>query len=293
MRKNYAACLKEFIVEKKLNSSGAFFTKDELFSWFSRQYPAMGDIENQLLKKTTNYKARGQWKPRAGADDIFFQLDESRFRLFQQEKDPAPFYDTEQPRQAGRVVNTSADSERQPYNYCNCQSLFGYAKNVHERSGGMCQLCGCGSGSDVDFDLWRQMTVEHLIGKSQGGYLNQIRESIRKRFPELPVPEQEALAASLDQMNTVTACQFCNSTTSQSLHTRSMTSLISETTGTPDNTLRAVENELTLVMGRKRADIQWKIQSVKVAFEREIKPALIKRRAGTPAEKQSGGREDS
>jgi hypothetical protein len=25
--------------------------------------------------------------------------------------------------------------------------------------------------ANVDFDLWRQMSVEHLIGESQGGYL--------------------------------------------------------------------------------------------------------------------------
>ena len=29
----------------------------------------------------------------------------------------------------------------QRYDYRNCQSLFGYAARVHERSGGICQLC--------------------------------------------------------------------------------------------------------------------------------------------------------
>ena len=53
------------------------------------------------------------------------------------------------------------------YDYRNCQSLFGYAAKVHERSGGVCQLCGAGTAG-LDFDLWRQMTVEHLIGESQG-----------------------------------------------------------------------------------------------------------------------------
>lgn len=41
------------------------------------------------------------------------------------------------------------------YDYRNRQSLFGNAAEVHGRSGGICQLCGCGS-RELDFDLWRQ-----------------------------------------------------------------------------------------------------------------------------------------
>ena len=52
------------------------------------------------------------------------------------------------------------------YGHRNCQSLFGYAAKVHERSGGVCQLCDAGA-VELGFDLWRQMTVEHLIGKAR------------------------------------------------------------------------------------------------------------------------------
>ena len=44
------------------------------------------------------------------------------------------------------------------YDYRNCQSLFGYATEVHQRSGGVCQLCDAGA-TGLDFDLWRQLTV--------------------------------------------------------------------------------------------------------------------------------------
>ena len=93
------------------------------------------------------------------------------------------------------------------YNYRNCQSLFGYAAKVHERSGGVCQLCGAGAAG-LDFDLWRQMTVEHLIGESQGGYLSQILASLAGRFPGLSAAERAELAAQIDAANTVTACSF-------------------------------------------------------------------------------------
>ena len=86
------------------------------------------------------------------------------------------------------------------YDYRNCQSLFGYAARVHERSGGVCQLCGAGTAG-LDFDLWRQMTVEHLIGESQGGYLRQIASSLADRFPGLVPGEIATIAAKIDAAN--------------------------------------------------------------------------------------------
>ena len=58
---------------------------------------------------------------------------------------------------------------QKPYDYRNCQSLFGYALNVHRRSGCVCQFCGCSAGEQVDFDVWRQMSVEHIIGRKTSG----------------------------------------------------------------------------------------------------------------------------
>jgi hypothetical protein len=58
-------------------------------------------------------------------------------------------------------------NDRPPYDFRNCTSLFGYSAAVHVRSGGSCELCDAGDSSD--FDWWRQLTVEHLIGEGQGG----------------------------------------------------------------------------------------------------------------------------
>jgi len=46
------------------------------------------------------------------------------------------------------------------------------------------------------------MTVEHLIGKSQGGYLKQIRVAVAERFPELTTVALEELSQSIDALNT-------------------------------------------------------------------------------------------
>ena len=184
------------------------------------------------------------------------------------------------PRGCGRISVRRRNKEtptNKQYNHTHCQSLFGYAQKVHKRSRAICQLCDCGTGQQVNFDLWRQMTVEHLIGESQGGYLKGIRAAIAERFPELSSEEHERLAQRIDEANTVTACRFCNSTTSRNYHSKGMTLLIKETGGTPDEAVNAIEVELKKVLESKRADVRWKLKSVREAFVKTIEPELAGR----------------
>lgn len=164
------------------------------------------------------------------------------------------------------------------YDYRNCSSLFGYAAAVHARSGAICQLCGCGRGERPDFDLWRQLTVEHLIGESQDGYPARIRLAVAERFPDLPPEQQEELSTRIDAANTITACSFCNSTTSRDRSERSMTELIVTSDSGPEETYLAIEAYATSVLERKRKDVEWRLASVRTAFERLIMPELVKTR---------------
>lgn len=160
-----------------------------------------------------------------------------------------------------------------PYNYKQCQSLFGYSFNVHVRSSGTCQLCGCG-GANLTFDLWRQMTVEHIIGKSQGGYLKDIRLAVAKRFPGLSTVERESLSREIDAVNTVTACSFCNSTTSRDSNSTSMSDLILTSTGDPGAIVSSISAALQPILERKRSDVRWKLESVRKAYDANFLSAL-------------------
>lgn len=162
--------------------------------------------------------------------------------------------------------------ETKVYNYKNCQSLFGYSAQVHIRCKGKCQLCGCG-GEPLDFDLWRQMTVEHLIGKSQGGYLKQIKESLRLKFKHYGEAELEALSDKVDALNTVTACQFCNSTTSRDISSTSMIDIIS---GSEDEfeLLAQVSEVCNAILKAKQTKVAWKLESIREAFEEKIQPKI-------------------
>ena len=167
-----------------------------------------------------------------------------------------------------------AGDRSKAYDYRNCQSLFGYAAAVHERSGGICQLCGAGFGG-LDFDMWRQLTVEHLIGEGQGGYLAQIRQALAERFPDLDPGTRETLSLRIDEANTITACGFCNSTTSRDRATTTMTAAIeSAPDDTPDAIFAHVTSDLAAILAAKRADVAWKLLSVRQQFDSDVVPKL-------------------
>jgi hypothetical protein len=154
------------------------------------------------------------------------------------------------------------------YNHRNCQSLFGYAEKVHRRFHWTCQLCGCG-GEPIDFNLWRQLTVEHVIGESQGGYVKDLRMAVANRFPMLAPHEQEQIVLAIDEMNTVTACSFCNSTTSRDHNEKSMVQLLAAE-GDPEQVVGQIHSVLAAILEKKRGTVQWKLASIREAFDRLI-----------------------
>jgi hypothetical protein len=165
-----------------------------------------------------------------------------------------------------------------PYDYRNCQSLFGYAAQVHARSGAICALCGFGK-REVDFDSWRQLTVEHVIGESQGGYRPAIRAAIATRYPHLVSMAQADLIDAVDAANTVTACQFCNATTSRSRADSALSELIASGPDDPSALLAYLIPFFERVLAQKRSDVEWKLSAVRSAYERLVEPDLIKSRA--------------
>ncbi|OHB55640.1 MAG: hypothetical protein A2Y12_14990 [Planctomycetes bacterium GWF2_42_9] len=118
------------------------------------------------------------------------------------------------------------------------------------------------------------MTVEHIIGESQGGYLYQITEALSRKYPELSTEALENMAKSIDQANTITCCSFCDASTSRNRCNISMTELIKTTNGTPSELVEIIKKELNSILEQKKSVIEWKLASIKKAFETEIKPAI-------------------
>jgi hypothetical protein len=133
----------------------------------------------------------------------------------------------------------------------------------------------CGGEPDTG-DPPRAASLTLLVGSSiKGGYLRQISASLAFRFPGLTAAERARLADQIDAANTVTACSFCNATTSRAQAPTSMTSLIETAPDrTPEEICRHVTAGLNSILTAKRESIAWKLASVRKTFDSQVAPAL-------------------
>jgi hypothetical protein len=75
---------------------GEVITRDEVNDWFKANYPKVkyGTISAHLLKMSSNAPSRIHYSANPnGDDDLLFQIDSHRFRLFEPASDPAPIYE--------------------------------------------------------------------------------------------------------------------------------------------------------------------------------------------------------
>ena len=162
------------------------------------------------------------------------------------------------------------------YNPFNCQSLLGYGRDVHRDSGGVCVYCGFGENHGDNrktrFDMWRQLTVEHVIPAAQAeGKVLLAR--LRKKFPHLGESRIGEMAKDIRSKNLRTSCHFCNSATSW-WKKQDRAKLLSEFDelfteshdGPADEWLNKVYRLIDDCFDEKRKRIQWKLRSLKAAF---------------------------
>lgn len=68
-------------------------TKQQVLAWFQKHYPKVKEatVSAHLTRLSTNATSRVHYSARPD-DDLFFQIDGSRFRLFNPATDPPPIY---------------------------------------------------------------------------------------------------------------------------------------------------------------------------------------------------------
>jgi len=74
---------------------GDIITRDKVRSWFNKNYPKIkeGTISAHMIRMSTNAPSRIHYNAKPGEDDLFFQIDSKKFRLYQPETDTSPIYD--------------------------------------------------------------------------------------------------------------------------------------------------------------------------------------------------------
>jgi len=73
---------------------GQHFTSQQALNWFAQHYPKIkkATISAHLRILSTNAASRVHHRFKPGDDDVFFQVDGSRFRLYDAKNDPPPIY---------------------------------------------------------------------------------------------------------------------------------------------------------------------------------------------------------
>jgi hypothetical protein len=106
-------------------SQGEVFTREQVYSWFKEKYPKVKDatISAHLLKMSTNAPSRVHYNVNLqGDDDLLFQIDGQRFRLYDPTSDQAPIYTKEIRRDNG--------SPEDDVEYPSGASEFAYEKDL-------------------------------------------------------------------------------------------------------------------------------------------------------------------
>lgn len=73
---------------------GDTFSRQDSISWFKENYPLVktGTITAHLIRLSTNAPSRHHYGAKPVEDDLFYQIDGNKFRLFEPQSDPAPIY---------------------------------------------------------------------------------------------------------------------------------------------------------------------------------------------------------
>jgi hypothetical protein len=83
------------LVEDLGIGQGEVITRERVYSWFKEKYPKIksGTIAAHLLRMSTNAPSRVHYGVSSnGDDDLLYQIDSQRFRLYEPASDPEPIY---------------------------------------------------------------------------------------------------------------------------------------------------------------------------------------------------------
>lgn len=88
----------DFVKDQKIQK-GDVFDKQKMYQWFNQKYPLIkpGTLYSNITLLSTNAPGRLHHNvDQNGQDDLFYQIDSQRFRLFDSISDPAPIYSRSQ-----------------------------------------------------------------------------------------------------------------------------------------------------------------------------------------------------
>jgi len=194
-----------------------------------------------------------------------------------------------------RIVRRNKMKEAEPW--------VGYYDEVHRKSGGICVYCDYGKGK-LDFDLWRQLSLEHVIPEAWLDWklLQGLLERLLAPYPidlferrkrgSTELPKSRKLRQDIEIACCATACHSCNSMAS-GFERRHGTDYrrrffdifkspsIKKANGFDDQReailedIRGLQDE---ILGIKKRDVKKRIQDLRRHFDDHIRSGLAANR---------------
>lgn len=119
---------------------GDIIRRDQFFAWFKQKYPRIktGTISAHLFKMSINAPSRIHYNVNSsGKDDLLFQIDSHKFRLYEGSSDPEPIYEKQQEEKDIGINGTlGGDLEASEFAYEKDLQNF-LSKNLHQIETGL------------------------------------------------------------------------------------------------------------------------------------------------------------
>jgi hypothetical protein len=112
-------------------SPGDLFSKKQAIEWFRQNYPSIkqSTVSAHLIRFATNAPSRLHYNNRPD-EDLFYQVDRSRYRLYDPSNDPAPIHDpTDLP---GGATGTGREEEEEDDEFVVAPSEFAYESDLRD-----------------------------------------------------------------------------------------------------------------------------------------------------------------
>lgn len=119
---------------------GSIFTRKQAVAWFEENYPKIrpATVAAHLIRLSTNAPSRMHYSAKPIQDDVLYQIDSSRFRRYDPDRDPEPIREKGQP---GASVESDEEDVDQPEGageFAYERDLRNYlAKNLETLEGGL------------------------------------------------------------------------------------------------------------------------------------------------------------
>jgi len=124
------ALMWDMVADLKLRK-GEIITRDQVLEWFTEHYPKVkeGTIGAHLIRLSINARSRHHYGAKPTDDDLLYQIDGSRFRLYDPGQDPQPLY--EQTPASGQSAAGETEDTEPPGEFAYETDLRNYlAKNL-------------------------------------------------------------------------------------------------------------------------------------------------------------------